>query len=285
MSVHHREVEVGEVRLHVAVQGEGPPVILLHGFPEFWIAWRELMGELAEAGYCAIAPDMRGYNLSGKPKGVDQYSWEHLVRDIRGLIHGLGYTRVHLIGHDWGGMVAWSVASKHPELIDRLIIMNAGHPKILSQKLRQPEQMKKSWYVFFFQLPYLPELYVKRRAFAVGWLRDWAMDPATFPDELIDEYHAALNLPGAARATVNYYRASFRHDAIASRVPTKTLVIWGDQDRALDVSLNDGLDRFVPDLQVVHLPDAGHWVMADRPAKVKRLVLDFLPASSEARAP
>ncbi len=285
MTVQHREVEVGEVRLHVAIQGEGPPVLLLHGFPEFWITWRELMQSLADAGYCAIAPDMRGYNLSDKPKGIESYSWTHLVRDMRGLILALGHTRVQLIGHDWGGMVAWSLASRHPELVERLVIMNAGHPRLLARKLRKPDQMKKSWYVFFFQLPVLPELYVKRRAFTVGWLRDWAMDPASFPDELIDEYHAALLRPRAARSTINYYRASFRNDAIASRVPTKTLVIWGDRDKALDVGLLDGLERYVPDLEVVHLPDAGHWVMADQPDEVKRLVLDFIPAPNVASQP
>ena len=148
--------EIGDVRLHYVEAGEGPLVVLLHGFPEFWYAWREQIEPLVAAGFRVVAPDTRGYNLSSKPDGVHAYDIDLLADDIRGLIHERGAQTALLVGHDWGGSIAWAVAMNHPEVVDRLAILNAAHPRKLSQGLHHPGQLRKSWYFFFFDLPVLP---------------------------------------------------------------------------------------------------------------------------------
>src|SRR4051812_32886350 len=149
--------EVGDQRLHYVESGEGPLIVLLHGFPEFWYGWRLQIKPLADAGFRVVAPDMRGYNLSSKPDGVAAYDTNHLSADIAGLIHERGAQSAHLVGHDWGGSVAWATAMSHPEVVDRMAILNAAHPRKLSEGLRHPGQLRKSWYFFFFALPGLPE--------------------------------------------------------------------------------------------------------------------------------
>src|SRR5690242_12831972 len=151
-----RFVDVGEVRLHVADAGNGPLVVLLHGFPEFWYTWRRQIPALAQAGFHAVAPDMRGYNLSDKPAGVRAYRVPALVEDVAGLIRACGAARATVIGHDWGGLVAWAFAMEHPEMLDRLVILNSPHPRAMARAIRTPRQFLKSWYMMFFQIPWLP---------------------------------------------------------------------------------------------------------------------------------
>src|SRR5688572_23529892 len=154
--------ELGTVRLHYVEQGEGPLVVLLHGFPEFWYGWRHQIGPLAEAGLRVVAPDMRGYNLSSKPRGRGQYDIALLARDVAELIEERGARRAHVAGPDWGGAVAWATAGLHREAVDRLAILNAPHPRVFIEHLKDPRQLARSWYMGFFQLPYLPELFGKR---------------------------------------------------------------------------------------------------------------------------
>ncbi len=201
--------EIGDMRLHYVEAGEGPLVVLLHGFPEFWYGWRLQIQPLAAAGFRVVAPDMRGYNLSSRPDGVKAYDTGQLTADIRGLIHERGAQSALLVGHDWGGSVAWATAMNYPEVVDRLAILNAAHPRKLSQGLHHPGQLRKSWYFFFFDLPDLPEtvVHADHWHFFRHFLRD--ARPAYTPEE-IDRYIEAWSQPGAATGMINYYRSSVR---------------------------------------------------------------------------
>ncbi len=201
--------EIGDARLHYVEAGEGPLIVLLHGFPEFWYGWREQIGPLAAAGFRVVAPDTRGYNLSSKPDGVAAYDIGKLAADIRDLIRERGAESALLAGHDWGGSIAWATAMNHPEVVDRLAILNAAHPRKLSQGLHHPGQLRKSWYFFFFDLPELPEtvVHADHWRFFRHFLRD--ADPAYTPEE-IDRYVEAWSQPGAATGMINYYRSSVR---------------------------------------------------------------------------
>ena len=195
--------------MHYVEAGEGPLIVLLHGFPEFWYGWRLQIKPLAEAGFRVVAPDMRGYNLSSKPDGVAAYDTDHLTADIAGLIHERGAQSAQLVGHDWGGSVAWATAMSHPEVVDRLAILNAAHPRKLSEGLHHPGQLRKSWYFFFFALPGLPESVVH----ANNWhfFRHFLDDakPA-YTSEEMERYIEAWSQPGAATGMINYYRSSVR---------------------------------------------------------------------------
>ena len=257
---------------------------MLHGFPEFWYAWRHLMPAVADAGYRAVAPDMRGYNLSGKPQGVASYAIDVLADDIAALVRHLGERRAHIIGHDWGGAVAWHLAMRHRELVDRLVIINAPHPRAFARELRRPRQLWRSRYMLLFQLPRLAEALIARNDFAIirRILRNDPVVPGAFSDIDIDRYVRALARPWALTSAINYYRAAARHrprpsPGFSSRIDAPTMLIWGDRDRHLDVRLSEGLDRWVPNIAVEHLPEASHWVMSDAPAEVERLVVNFLP--------
>ena len=189
--------EIGDVRLHYVEAGDGPLVVLLHGFPEFWYGWRLQIKPLAAAGFRVVAPDMRGYNLSSKPEGVHAYDTDKLTADIAGLIHERGAESALLAGHDWGGTVAWDTAMSHPEVVDRLAILNVAHPRQFLRGLHHPGQLRKSWYVFFFDLPDLPEavVHADHWHFFRHFLRD--AQPAYTPEE-IERYIEAWSQPGAA---------------------------------------------------------------------------------------
>ncbi len=277
----HREEEVNGVRLHWVEQGEGPLVVLLHGFPDFWFTWRRQLPALAAAGFRAVAPDMRGYGLSGKPRGVAEYRMDRLVDDVAGLVARCGATRAHVAGHDWGGAVAWNLPRYHPDLVDRLVILNSPHPAAFRRELRTLDQLRRSWYVFFFQLPWLPEaLLARRRAgFVKGLLRRELVAKDAFTREEIERHREAMLVPGALTAALAYYRAAFRVRAVPAKGPRRierpTLVVWGERDSFLSPRLLDGLDRWVADLTVERLPGAGHWVHADAPARVNELLVGF----------
>jgi pimeloyl-ACP methyl ester carboxylesterase len=290
-TVYHRYAVVNGVRLHYV---EAPPHAgtatgtdrvcwALHGFPEFWYAWRHQMPALAAAGFRALAPDLRGYNLSDKPAGAGSYRLENLVGDVAGLVRHAGGEPAAVVGHDWGGVIAWRLAMHGPALVRRLVILNAPHPAAFARELRTPAQLLKSWYVFLFQLPGLPEWSVRRRNFAAleRVLRRDPVRPGAYTDEDIRLYKEALARPGALTAAINYYRANFRRGSFwrakeAPPVAAPVLLIWGEQDRYLGVRATEGLGPWVPDLHVERFPDASHWVHAEWPERVNRLMIDFL---------
>jgi len=278
--------DLGEVQLHYVEAGEGPLVVLLHGFPEFWYGWRLQIKALAAAGFRVVAPDMRGYNLSSRPDGVGAYDLEKLAGDVRDLVHERGAQSAFLAGHDWGGSVAWATAMAHPEIVDRLAILNAAHPRKLSQGLHHPGQLRKSWYFFFFALPDLPDsiVHANNWHFFRHFLHD--ANPA-FSEEEMNRYIEAWSQPGAASGMINYYRSSVRTpakkaEAAIQTVKAPTLVIWGQRDGYLGEELAEPEHDDVPNLErVERLPDASHWVHHDEAERVNQLLTGFFaPAQS-----
>ena len=260
-----------------------PSVVLLHGFPEFWYSWRNQLPALAAAGFRALAPDLRGYNLSPKPPRVRDYRIELLAGDVAALIERDCCGRAHLVGHDWGGVIAWHLAMHRPELIDRLVILNAPHPAAYLREIRRPPQLLRSWYIGFFQTPWLPERTIAANDYA-SLRRLFRTDPArsgAFTDDDVARYVRAFKEPGALTAAINYYRAALRqgpgHFARSTRpITNPTLLIWGERDRYLVPELTRGLEEWVRNLRVERLPGATHWVQHDEPARVNELLLQFL---------
>jgi epoxide hydrolase 4 len=278
--------EVGDQRLHYVEVGDGPLIVLLHGFPEFWYGWRLQIQPLAAAGFRVVAPDMRGYNLSSKPDGVASYAGDLLAADVRDLIHERGAESALLAGHDWGGTAAWTTAMNHPEVVDRLAILNAAHPRKLLQGLHHPGQLRKSWYFFFFDLPDLPEsvVHANRWHFFRHFLHD--ARPAYTPEE-IDRYIEAWSQPGASAGMINYYRSSVRQKHAEAQIRTisaPTLVIWGQRDRYLGQELAEPDHDDVPNLdRVERLADASHWVHHDEAERVSQLLTDFFARPAQSR--
>lgn len=278
-----QRINVGDVTLHAVIAGSGPLVILLHGFPECWYSWRLQIPALAAAGYRVVAPDLRGYNLSDKPRRVSDYRVEALADDVAGLIRALGAEKAHVVGHDWGAMVAWVFAMRHPSLLDRLAILNVPHPARYMKSLRTLRQVRKSWYVFFFQLPWLPERGFTRDNFRAlrNLFRYDPMRKGAFTDEDIERCVAAAAQPGAMTAAINYYRASVRRGPWAARrilrvIEAPTLVIWGEHDRYLGSELAEPDRHWVPNCQISRFLDASHWVQVDRPDRVNSRLIGFL---------
>jgi pimeloyl-ACP methyl ester carboxylesterase len=279
----HRYATVNGVRLHYVEYGKGPLILLLHGFPECWYAWRYQLPALAEAGYRVVAPDLRGYNLSDKPRGVHAYRMECFIGDVKGLIQTLGEDRAVVLGHDWGGVIAWQLAISEPQMVKKLIILNAPHPQRYLEALKTPGQLLRSWYVLFFQLPWLPELMI--RSFGFAGLRQRLLNEPVhadaFDEVTVKVYQRALAQPGALTASLNYYRAGFRSLVRGLRpniqpIEMPTLVIWGEQDRYLGADLLEGLEPWVKDLTVERFADASHWVQAEVPERVNERMLQFL---------
>ncbi len=282
----HRMIDAGEVRLHLAearpehVDDETPLVVFLHGFPELWWSWRNQLAALSRAGIWAVAPDLRGYAGSEKPHPVSAYEVERLAADVAGVIRACGRKKAIVVGHDWGAIVAWSFAQEYPEMLERLAILNVPHPLTMMKGLRRPAQLRRSWYIFFFQLPLVPERAVARDDYAFV-RQTFAADGVPRAD--IDRYVEALRTPGAVRSAINYYRAAIRRVA-TGRVPKMrkieqpVLVIWGDADRYLGKEMAEPPPRLVPHARVVHLPGASHWVQNDRPEEVNALLLEFVRA-------
>ncbi|HEX2397345.1 MAG TPA: alpha/beta hydrolase [Solirubrobacteraceae bacterium] len=284
--------ELDEVRLHYVEAGEGPLVVVLHGFPEFWFAWRFQIPALVEAGFRVVAPDMRGYNLSSRPQGVAAYDIGRLAADVAGLVRERGARRTLLAGHDWGAAVAWAAAMNHPEVVERLAILNVPHPRRMLQGLRTPRQLAKSWYIFFFQLPWLPERAARARRW---WLFRYGFEhdarPGAYSEADIQRYIQAWSQPGAPTGMINYYRAALRQtpgrlEARMRPVQAPTLVIWGERDRYLGAELAEPSRDDVPNLEaVVRLPNASHWVYHDEPDRVSQLLVDFFsPAAGQERS-
>jgi pimeloyl-ACP methyl ester carboxylesterase len=284
--LQHGEAQVGGgIRLHYVEAGAGPLVVLLHGFPEYWYSWRHQLPALAKAGFHVVAPDMRGYNLSDKPLGWRAYDAEHLARDIAGLIRHFGAERAYLAGHDWGAAVAYTVAMRHPEALEKLAILNVPHPERMLAGFRTARQLRKSWYMFFFQIPRLPERLIERDNFSFAKRSLRADSPGSFSDVDLERYEEAWSRPGALTGMINYYRAALRHTpkaALASLRPIElpTLVIWGERDRHLGAELAEPLPQWVPNVRVERLPEATHWVQHDAPERVNELLTEFFQGSN-----
>jgi pimeloyl-ACP methyl ester carboxylesterase len=279
---------VNGVRLHWVSAGDeaGPLVVLLHGFPDFWYGWRHQLPALSAAGYRAVALDLRGYNLSERPARVEEYRRDVLADDVAALVRHLGAERATIVGHDWGGVVAWHLAARRPEVVDRLAVLNAPHPARYRRLLRHTSQWARSWYVGFFQLPHVPEWTLRamgHAALAAIWRGGHARPGAFGPRELA-AYRAAFAAPGAVEAALAYYRALFSHPAPAAPerrvLPHRTLVVWGLRDGALVAANCEGLEPWVPRVRVVRVPEAAHWVMADAPAAVNAALLELLRTPS-----
>jgi epoxide hydrolase 4 len=264
--------------------------LLLHGFPESNQSWRFQIPFLAARGYEVWAPNLRGYGASSRPKGVEPYRLAHLCADVAALIDAGAQGRpVTLVAHDWGALIAWAVAIQALRPLERLVIMNVPHPTVFAEKIWTREQLARSWYVFFFQLPWLPEAGLTRNgAQAIGRaFSDMAVDKSRFPEDILAHYRANALIPGAMTAMVNYYRANigFR-PAFAidrprvARIETPTLMVWGEEDAALSLALSDPeLYRgLVADLTLKRLPGVSHWVQQEAPEAVNAILADWLPA-------
>jgi epoxide hydrolase 4 len=283
MDVLHRTVDIGEVRLHCAEMGQGPLVLLLHGFPECWVSWRNQMPALAAAGFRAVAPDLRGYGKSDKPSGLDAYRIEVLARDVARLVEALGAERAHVVGHDWGGAAAWFFAMWHPERLDRLAILNAPHPSRYSRARKLPRQWLRSSYILFFQIPWLPEALLRAGDFLVlrQLFRYDPERPGAYTAGDIDEIVAAAREPGALTGMLAWYRAMIQRPTHTRWKPISrpVQVVWGEKDRYLLRDIAEPGRDWVPDLRFSPIPEASHWVQADAPEKVNGLLIDFLRGS------
>ncbi len=278
-----RLLETGGVRLHTVLAGpeDGPLALCLHGFPENWYSWRHQIPLLARLGYRVVVPDQRGYNLSDKPAGTDAYAVDRLTADVVGLLAALGRQRAVVIGHDWGGVVAWRLAMQHPQRVERLVVLNAPHPVAFQREIRERwGQRLRSWYALFFQLPALPEALFSLDPLATARLffRRTAVRRDAFDERDLRLMAAALAQPGALHAMLNWYRAALRrppadHPRVIS---TPTLLIWGEDDAALSRRLTAGLQDWVPQLTRHYIPRCGHWVQNEAPAAVNAQLEAFL---------
>lgn len=258
-----------------------PPVLLLHGFPDLPLTWGPQVAALEAAGFRAHAPPLRGYEGAPRPARVEDYAIGHLVGDAVAHVRSLG-GRAHVVGHDWGGVIAWHLAARHPELVDRLVVMNAPHPARFAHALRTARQMLRSWYALAFQLPWLAE----RMIAADGGARvrravRRATHGGAFREEELDQMARALSTPDAARAAIAYYRAAFRSGLRgvarpAARVERPTLLVWGMRDPYLLPELTEGLERWVPDLHVERIAEAGHWVHRDAAEQANAVMVPWL---------
>jgi pimeloyl-ACP methyl ester carboxylesterase len=281
--VSHHYAKTGNTCLHYVSAGEcqGTPIVLLHGFPDFWYGWRRQVPALVEAGFWVVAPDLRGYNLSSKPRGVWNYTLDRLSDDIRALINHLRVDKAHLVGHDWGGIIAWHLAMKQPQYVERLAILNAPHPAAFFRELRRPQQMLRSSYVGFFQLPRIPEWLIRRHDYAL--LRAvYATDPkrrGAYKRRDIERSVEAMSLPGTLTASINYYRALVQRPQRMLRsvrpIEQPVLVLWGEQDRYLVPQMLDGLEQWAPNLQIERFPEASHWVQHDAAEQVNEHLVRF----------
>lgn len=282
--IRHETVHANGLKFDVATCGEGDKLALcLHGFPESSFSWRYQMPVLAALGYRVWAPDLRGYGKSSRPVGVAEYTMDKLMADVAALIDASGAREVVLIGHDWGGGVAWAFAMSGLRPLARLIIMNVPHPICFQKGLRTLKQLRKSWYMFFFQIPWLPEaLLGARDGEAIGRMfTGMAVDKSRFPAESVRGYRDNATEPGALTAMLNYYRALFRNARELSRqklpvITTPTLLLWGEEDVALGKELTFDTGRYVKDLTLRYLPRVSHWVQQEAPETVNRMLEAWL---------
>ena len=265
-----RRIEANGLSFVLDEVGDSDTVALcLHGFPEARIAWADHLPVFAQFGWRAVAPDMRGYGDTDRPKAISAYEVQYLIDDVAALFEALGAKRRILIGHDWGGVVAWQVALSGRVALDGLIILNAPHPNVFDRVLQDGWRQKlKSWYVAFFQLPWLPEAQLRSRQ-GRGLTDVLAAQSANFSPEALETYRRNILKPGAATAMVNYYRANAltlsSPPTPAEKLQTPTLLVWGDADFALDAALAEGNEAYIDDFTLARLPGISHWVLHDAP--------------------
>ena len=292
--IKHDYAEVNGVRLHYATAGHGKKLIVfLHGFPEFWYEWKNQLLEFGK-DYTAVAPDMRGYNLSAKPAEVDQYQVKYLIEDVRALAEKLGHKKFILVAHDWGGAVAWAYAIAHPETLEKLVIINAPHPGVFARELKEnPAQQKASGYMLMFRSPQAEQtLSANNYAALVQVVLGEGLKNGTFTEADKEAYIAAWSQPGALTGGLNYYRAarvgpptegqkegaSFATSFPSLNVKVPTLVIWGEKDTALLTGNLVGLDQYVPQLTIKRIPEGSHWVIHEKPELINGYIREFINA-------
>jgi pimeloyl-ACP methyl ester carboxylesterase len=284
------EVQANGVRFHALYQGsEGPLVLLLHGFPELAISWSSQLEALAQKRLRVLAPDLRGFGGTERPSKVSTYDLDMLSEDVIGLISAMGEKKAHIVGHDWGGGLAWHLAQRNPEVVDRLVILNCPHPGVIFRVLQGSfRQLYRSWYMFFFQLPWIPEGLLRlntrlsiRRIFRYG-----SANPAAFSDERLRPYIEAM-ASGGWKGGINWYRAGFRGLLAGGRarrelwkqlISAPTLIIWGTEDPVLGEELIAPCTELLADSRVELIPEAGHWVQQEAPERVNMLLGEFLTA-------
>lgn len=268
-----------QIRAVAAGPPDAPIAILLHGFPEFWYSWHKQIAPLAAAGLRVIVPDQRGYNLSGKPRGAANYALPHLVSDVLAIADQLNAQKFFLAGHDWGAAVAWSTALLHPQRVAKLAILNVPHPSVMHRYLKSNfRQFRRSWYMFFFQLPFLPEAAFSAFHFRLGansLLR--SSRPNTFTDDDLAQYRAAWSQPGALTSMINWYRATFRYRAKFpdSTVHVPTRILWGERDAFLLTEMAHASLRYCDAAELYTFAQATHWLQHEEPARVSQLLIDF----------
>jgi pimeloyl-ACP methyl ester carboxylesterase len=283
-------IEANGLRFHAWAAGaSGPLVLLLHGFPELGLSWSSQLEALAMQGFRAVAPDLRGYGQSERPSGVADYDLDILAQDVVEMIRALGAEKAHIVGHDWGGGLAWHLAQRHPERVDRLAILNCPHPRELQRAvLRSPRQFLRSWYMFFFQIPWVPE-------WVLGWnpkysiqriFQQAAAEPDRFSPHELQPYVASMSGPKGWRGGINWYRAAFRglfnrkrHQLWSQRIRSPALIIWGTSDPILGEELIASSAALLSQVDLKTLPGVGHWVQQEAPERVNELLVEFLAAT------
>lgn len=279
-SWQHAYITTNGVKLHYVTQGEGDLMLMLHGFPEFWYSWRNQIPEFAK-DFKVVALDLRGYNDSDKPADKSAYVMDEFVLDVEGVIKGLGYDKCILVGHDWGGAIAWNFTYAHPEMVERLIVLNLPHPAKFAEGIRNPQQLLRSSYMFFFQIPWLPEFLIQSSDYQPieNAIKGMAVNKSAFSKEDLEAYKDAAAKRGAMTATLNYYRNIFQQRMTSqdwSVLEVPTLMIWGEKDTALGKELTYGTEAYVRDFQIKYIPDCSHWVQQEQPQLVNQYMRDFL---------
>lgn len=292
----HAVTDANGLAFHYVEAGDGPLVLLLHGYPEFWYAWRHQIPVLADAGYRVVAPDLRGYNRTERPTGVDSYHIEHLADDITALIAALGHKSAILVGHDWGSLIAWETAMRSSACVDQLVVLNSSHPALFERELSRLRGLVRAWHMYAVQFPWLPErvlaandFYVCETLFDATFVNE---DAVTCTDR--KRYRTAWAQPGALTAMLNYYRANTARALVRPMlwprlglggvpmtrlsqqpVTVPTLVLWGDRT-IHEPTMLDGIEEWVADVRIERIVDAGHWLHTEQPAAVNRLLLGAL---------
>ncbi len=292
-SWNHSYQDLGDLTLHYVEKGSGKLLIMLHGFPDFWYTWRHQITALSKT-YRVVAPDLRGYNKSDKPIGVDKYHTLILSQDITALIEALGESKAIIVGHDWGGAVAWNIAMMAPDYVEKLVILNCPHPIPLVEAFwgLRFRQLQKSWYIFLFQLMEGPEEVLSKNNYeALKKMLRESTRHNLFSEEELKKYVESWSQPGALTASINYYRANWnlvkimtmtkeRQEKLKARTPKvkcPTLVIWGEKDIALDKSLTKGMEKYIESsFEIKFLAECGHWAHLEEPNIVNEYILSFV---------
>ncbi len=286
-SMKFKFIRTNGITLHTALAGpeDGELLIFLHGFPEFWYCWHKQIDFFAERGYRVVVPDQRGYNRSTKPSSISSYRGRSIVHDTLGLIEALGRKKAHIVGHDWGGLTAWQLGHRYPRWVEKLTVLNCPHPDVMRKNLfTNRDQRKKSWYIFYYQLPFLPEwtMYRKDWEFARKALT-YTSQRGSFTEKDLSKYMEAWSQPGAITGMVNWYRAGIllmkrggRRNQASRKIEVPMLLLWGVKDRFLGREMaQPSIDRCTNG-QLIFLDEATHWLQHEEPERVNRLLLDFL---------